>query len=89
MRSEQHPDVEYVVDVQGHQRIYTTFEEALAMAFSMALSAGKSNLDVLVYSEDGAEVFGGDSAIEDYREDPDASVFRRFEISVNDIGRLA
>jgi hypothetical protein len=89
MRSEQHPDVEYVVDVAGNQRVYTTFDEALATAFSMALASGGSNLDVLVYSEEGAEVFGGDSAVEDYREDPEASVFRRFQIRVTDVGRLA
>ena len=89
MRGESHPDVEYVIDVAGAQRIYATFDEALSAAFSMALSAGKTNLDVLIYSEEGAEAFGGESAVDDYREDPEASVFRRFEIKVNDQGRLA
>ncbi|MDX2087852.1 MAG: hypothetical protein SFX73_08380 [Kofleriaceae bacterium] len=89
MRGDQHPDVEFVIDVRGTQRIYSTFDEALSTAFSMAVSTGKANLDVLVYSEEGAEAFGGETAVEEYREDPEASVFRRFEIRVNDLGRLA
>lgn len=88
MRGDAHPDVEFVVDVGGAQRIYPTFDEALAAAFAMALSAGKANLDVLIYSEEGAALFGGDDAVEDYRDDPEASVFRRFEIEVNDQGRV-
>jgi hypothetical protein len=88
MRSETHPDVEYAVGAAGVERVYPSFDEALSSAFSVALSAGRTNLDVLVYSEEGAEVFGGDSAVEEYREDPEASVFRRFEIRVQDMGRV-
>lgn len=89
MRGESHPEVEYVVEAERAERAYGTFDEALAYAFSVALSAGKSNLDVLVYGEAGAESFGGDEALAEFREDPDASVFRRFEICVSDLGRIA
>lgn len=89
MRGETHPDVEYVVEAAGTQRAYNNFDEALSYAFSVALSAGRTNLDVLVYSEEGAEVFGGDSAVDEYRDDPEASVFRRFELRVNDLGRVS
>jgi hypothetical protein len=89
MRGESHPDVEYVVGAGGRERAYSTFDEALAAVFSVALSEGPTNLDVLVYSEEGAEAFGGDSAVDEYREDPEASVFRRFEIEVRDAGRVA
>ncbi|MDX2023256.1 MAG: hypothetical protein SF187_23685 [Deltaproteobacteria bacterium] len=88
MRGESHSDVEYVVDCRGTQRIYGTFDEALSAAFGVAVSSGRAQLDVLIYSEEGAEVFGGDSAVDEYNEDPEASVFRRFEIKVNDRGRV-
>ncbi len=89
MRSHSHPDVEYAVGTEKSERVHASFDEALTYAFSAALAAGSVTLDVLVYSEEGAEAFGGDDAVEEYREDPDASVFRRFEISVNDAGRVA
>ncbi len=89
MRGEAHTDVEYVVSAGRIERAYTTFDEALISAFSVALSEGATNLDVLVYSEEGAEAFGGESSVEEYREDPEASVFRRFEIEVRDVGRVA
>lgn len=88
MRGDAHADVEYVVDCNGTQRVYGTFDEALSAAFGVAVSSGHAHLDVLIYSEEGAEVFGGDSAVEEYNEDQDASVFRRFEIKVNDMGRV-
>ena len=52
------------------------------------MSAGKARIDVLVYGEDGADAFGGSEAVDEYREDPEASVFRRFEIEVHDLGRV-
>lgn len=84
-----HADVEYVVDSDGAQRAHRKFQDALAYAFSTALVAGRVHLDVLVYSEEGAAAFGGDEAIQEYRDDPEASVFRRFEIEVSDLGRVA
>jgi hypothetical protein len=89
MRGEGHPDLEYVVEARGIERAHASFDEALSYAFTIAVSEGKTNLDVLIYSEEGAEVFGGEAAIEEYREDPEASVFRRFEIEVRDLGRVA
>jgi hypothetical protein len=88
MPGESHPDVEYMVTVNGRERAYGTFDEALSHAFSVAVRMGKAALDVCVYSEEGAEVFGGSDAVEEYRDDPEASVFRRFEITVNDLGRV-
>ncbi len=89
MRGEAHPEVEYVVEADRAERAYPTFDEALVYAFSVAMSAGQARIDVLVYGEEGAEAFGGSEAVEEYREDPDASVFRRFEIEVRDIGRVS
>ena len=88
MRGEAHPEVEYVVEAEHAERAYGTFDEALIYAFSVAMSAGKARIDVLVYGEEGADAFGGSEAVEEYREDPDTSVFRRFEVDVRDLGRV-
>jgi hypothetical protein len=89
-RKETHPDVEYAVDdYEGRERVFKRFEEAAGFAVSVALSGrGEVNLDVLVWSEDGAEWYGGDDAVEQYNEDPEASVFERFQIRVNPVGRV-
>jgi hypothetical protein len=89
MQNESHPEVEYVVEADRAERAFSTFRDALDYAFSVGLSAGTARIDVLVFGEDGAMAFGGDSAVEEYREDPNASVFRRFEIDVRDVGRVA
>lgn len=85
-----HDDVEYAVDdYQGEERIFKTFDEAAGFAFSVAASRGETvNLDVLIWSEEGAEWYGGDSAVEQYNEDPEASVYERLEITVNNAGRI-
>jgi hypothetical protein len=89
MRGDSHPDVEYVVAADGTERAHATFDEALSYAFSVALSVGKTNIDVLIYSDDGAEAFGGRDAIGEYQDDPEASIFRRFEIEARDLGRVS
>lgn len=84
-----HKDVEFAVDdASGNERIFKTFEEAAAFALAIGTSRGESVLDVLIYSEAGAKAYGGDDAVEQYEEDPDASVFERFEIRVNAVGRV-
>ncbi len=89
MPSQGHPDVEYMVDYGGRERAYGSFDEALSHAFSIALSSGSTvRLDVVVYSEEGAEAFGGEDAAEEYRDDPETSVFRRLELTVRDLGRV-
>lgn len=44
------------------------------------LSGRDVKLDILVHSEAGARWVGGDDAVKRYREDPDASVFERYQI---------
>lgn len=84
-----HKDVEFAVDDwSGKERVFKTFEEAAGFALQIAVSNGESKLDVLVWSEAGAKAWGGDDAVEQYGEDPEASVFERFEISVNAVGRV-
>lgn len=81
-------DVEYVVVVGTSERVFSDFDEALSFAFAAGLGVGKVVIDVLIYSEAGARAFGGEEAVADYRDDPEASVFRRVELTVNDRGRV-
>jgi hypothetical protein len=82
-------DVEFAVDdASGHERIFKSFDEACGFAVSLAASGRTVNLDVLVWSVAGARRLGGDDAVEQYREDPDASVFQRIEIRAENQGRV-
>jgi hypothetical protein len=91
MARESHPQVEYAVDdAGGKERIFKTFDEAAGFAVAVALSGRERvNLDVLIHDKKGAKFYGGDDAVEQYNEDPDASVFERFEIRVNPVGRVS
>lgn len=88
-RTKTHPDVEYSVeDGSGRERVFKTFDEAAGFALGMAMARGEADLDVLIWSEKGAEWYGGDDAAEQYNEDPEASVFERYNITVNNAGRI-
>jgi hypothetical protein len=90
-RAGRHKGVEFVVEgYDGHQRTFKTFGEATDFAVGRAASTGsKVDVDVLIYSVSGARWWGGDPAVEEYQEDPEASVSDRFEVSVNHVGRVA
>lgn len=84
-----HPDVEYAIDTAEGQKIFKRYNEAALAAVDQAMFRGESTLDILIYSEKGAKFLFGDEGIERYREDPDASVFERYEIKVNNVGRVS
>jgi hypothetical protein len=84
-----HKDVEYAVDdASGEQHTFKHWDEAAGFAVSIAAARGQSAIDVLVWSPAGARFYGGDEAVEQYREDPEASVFERIEVRVNLVGRV-
>lgn len=85
-----HKDVEFAVeDASGHQRIFDNFNEACGLAVSLAASNGKPCcVDVLVSSKAGARAWGGDDAVEQYADDPDASVHERIEVRADAKGRV-
>ena len=90
MAQRKHKDVEYAVeDSSGNERIFKTFDEAAAFALSMAISNGEADLDVLIYSTWGAKFYGGTDAVAQYKEDPESSVFERFNITVNNAVRVS
>lgn len=80
-----HDQVEYEVGGKN----FETFADASKRAMLTAVDTGEATIDVLVWDEAGAEAYGGEDAVERYREDPEASVFERFEIRVNNAGRVA
>lgn len=84
-RRSTHPDVEYHV---GDDFVTNDADEAAGYAFMLAVAHGESELDVVIFSRVGAKFYGGDDAAEQYDEDPDASVFDRFELKVNALGRV-
>ena len=84
-----HPDLEFAVrNVDDSAHHFTDAKEAKAFAIDVAVARGESVIDVLVWSADGARAYGGDDAVDRYYEDPEASVFERFEIKVNNAGRV-
>jgi hypothetical protein len=89
MSGESHPDVEFVVSADGAERSFETFTDALEFAFSIGVGEPEVTLDVLVYSEEGAEWYGGDEAVRTYQEDPEASVLQRYQIRIANLGRVA
>ena len=89
MARKSHKDVDYsVLDGSDKERIFGSFDEAAGFALGMAIARGEADLDVLIWSESGARFYGGDDAVDQFDEDPEASVFERFEITVNNAGRI-
>lgn len=85
-----HQDVEFAVDdASGNERIFKDANQAAGFALALALGDGRPhNIDVLIWSEEGAEAYGGDDAVEQYREDPEASVFERIVLRADSQGRV-
>jgi len=85
-----HKHVEFAVDDnRGEERIFKTFDEALAFAAGLALQTGVGvELDVLVMSREGAEWWAGSDGGESYDDDPEASVFDRMIVKVTSQGRV-
>lgn len=82
-------DLEFHVDLpSGEVNIYETVDDAAPDVLITALTRGECTLDVVVFSKAGARAYGGDDAVDEYKEDPEASVFDRFEITVNNLGRV-
>lgn len=78
-----------VDDCSGKQRTFDTFAEACAFAVGISASGrGPVNVDVLAYSEADAKAWQGDDGVQEYRADPDCSVFDRIVITAESLGRI-
>lgn len=83
-------DLEFAVDNPYGKRVFSTFEEAAAYAVRMSISFDMDiNVDVLCWTRDAANKWGGDYAVEEYDADPDASVSDRIVINAKNLGRIA
>jgi hypothetical protein len=90
MAAKSHKDVEFhVAEAAGQEaKVFKTFKEASERVVSLCISRGQAIMDVVVWSEAGARWLHGDDGVTQYEEDPDASVFERFEFKGNFVGRI-
>lgn len=91
-RAQTHKDVEYMVDdASGKPRYFKSSNEAAGFAISIAMSRGQpAHIDVLVHSPAGARWYRGSSdGVDEYNEDPDASVFDRIIVNAESTGRVS
>ena len=70
-------------------RVFTDWNTAAGFALSLAAAGKDVALDVVIYTESDALAFGGDDALERYRQDSEASVFERLEIRAHSVGSVA
>lgn len=80
-----HKDVEFAVG----DRYFKTIDEATVQAVGMSLSNGDTIfIDILVHGPQGAKWFAGDDGVEQYMDDPEASVFERIAVKAESYGRV-
>lgn len=85
-----HKDLEFHIDCpDGSTRVHKTSEDAAAHAIALAISGREVTIDVVTWSEGAARAYGGDDAVEVYREDPEASVHDRIVVRAESLGRVA
>jgi hypothetical protein len=85
-----HKDVEFAVSAgERPTRHFSRWDEAVLWAVAISGTHGtEAVVDVLVHSRAGARHWLGDYGVEQYDEDPEASVFQRISIRVEDKGRI-
>ena len=82
-------DLEFHIDIHGSTTILDDFPRAIELAAILSIGSGEPvNVDVVCWSEKAAHHFGGESGVEDYLEDPDASVHKRISVKAEDLGRV-
>lgn len=89
MRVKSHRNLLFEVTRGDHHRSFARFPEAVEHAFVLAAAGEQITLDVIAWSRAAAKAWAGEHAGESYDEDPEASVFERYELSVNFVGRVA
>ena len=86
-------DLEFHVSREGETttlKITEKFGEACKFAIAHSASTGYSVvIDVIAWSKKAARAWGGDSAVEVFEEDPEASVHERILIKAESQGRIA
>ena len=85
-----HPEVEFATDRPARDSAvhHASWADACVRALNIAAAEGEAIIDVLIFGPEGAKAWGGDDAVEEYEEDPEASVFQRLRVRVCDEGRV-
>ena len=85
-----HLDVEFqVTGPGGRDVVFHTFDEAAAFAVRTSVGDGTwTGIYVVVRSEAGARWYGGELAVEQYRSDPEASVFEKLNVKAVSEGMI-
>ena len=86
-------DLEFHVGPEGihsSPNICKSFKDACVVAVSKSVSTGQPiTIDVVAWTRAAARSWGGDSAVEVFNEDPEASVHERIIITAETHGRIA
>jgi hypothetical protein len=86
-----HKHLEFEVSA-GESRSFNTNDWETACEAAVRSSATRGGdmavIDVLTWSREAARAWAGDHGVELYDEDPEASVFERFEVRARSVGRI-
>lgn len=91
--AKRHKDLEFEVSDSADHRIgtYKTASEAAIVAISRSMARGGEPvfIDVLTWTRAGARAYMGESGVEVYDEDPDASIHDRIVVTAQSQGRIS
>jgi len=89
IKRRKHKDVEYHVErPDGETDIYEYAGDAAGHAIALAMGGKPATIDVVVWSQAGARHYLGDEGVDQYREDPEASVFDHIVVKAESLGRI-
>lgn len=84
-----HQGLSFGVSCDEYDQEFRDPKKAIVQAFVLAATGRKVTFDVVAHSRTGAKAWAGEAGVESYDEDPEASVFERYELSLNFQGRVA
>ena len=85
-------DLEFHVSDEGSTAttIFSNFDEACGFAVARCCNSGVTvHVDVVAWTRAAARKWGGDSGVETYDADPEASVHERVVVKAESLGRVA
>ena len=89
-KKKSHPDVEFQTSgLGGRDVVFREFDEAVVFAVHTSLGDGTwTGVYIIIRSEAGARWWGGEPALEQYRSDPEASVFEKINVKATSEGMI-
>jgi len=83
-----HKDLEFHVSAGEKTTVHDKWAFACQQADSASRGGEKAVIDIVTWSRAGAKAWAGDYGGELYDEDPEASVFERFEVRAHSVGKI-